>query len=92
MNDSKAYYEVSFEAAPGEGADEYHRVDVQIDKPGLTARDADRVLRTAVMRKVGAGKLMPTGVASWCGNSFSSLRSGFRVTALSGALSSGATT
>ena len=38
MNDSKAYYAVSFEAAPGEGADEYHRVDVQIDKPGLTAR------------------------------------------------------
>ena len=38
MNDSKAYYEISFEAAPGDHANDYHKVDVQVDKPGLTAR------------------------------------------------------
>ena len=38
MNDSKAYYEISFEAAPGDHANEYHRIDVQVDKAGLVAR------------------------------------------------------
>ena len=38
MNDSKAYYEISFEAAPGDHANDYHRVDVQVDKAGLVAR------------------------------------------------------
>jgi len=38
MNDSKAYYEISFEAAPGDHVNDYHRVDVQVDKAGLIAR------------------------------------------------------
>jgi VWFA-related protein len=38
MNDSKTYYEISFEAAPGDPANQYHRIDVQLDKPGLSAR------------------------------------------------------
>ena len=38
MNDSKAYYEISFEGAVADHADEYHRLDVQIAKPGLVAR------------------------------------------------------
>jgi len=38
MNDSKAYYEISFEAAPGDHANDYHRLDVQVDKAGLMAR------------------------------------------------------
>jgi VWFA-related protein len=36
--DIKAYYRISFEAAPAEKKDEYHRIDVQVDQPGLTAR------------------------------------------------------
>lgn len=38
MNDANAYYEITFSAAPAEHPDEYHRVDVQIEKPELTAR------------------------------------------------------
>lgn len=38
MNDTKAYYEISFDAAPGEHPDEYHRVNVQVEKSGLIAR------------------------------------------------------
>ena len=38
VNDSKAYYEISFDAAPGEQVDEYHKVEVQVNKAGLTAR------------------------------------------------------
>jgi VWFA-related protein len=38
MRDANAYYQISFAAAPGEHADEYHRVDVQVEKPGLVAR------------------------------------------------------
>jgi VWFA-related protein len=32
------YYEISFEPASSEKADEYHRLDVHLAKPGLTAR------------------------------------------------------
>jgi VWFA-related protein len=38
MNDSKAYYELSFEAPPAEHRDEYHQVEIKIAKPGLIAR------------------------------------------------------
>ena len=38
MDDVKTYYEISFEAAPAERAEEYHKVEVQVDKPKLTAR------------------------------------------------------
>jgi VWFA-related protein len=36
--DTNAYYQISFAAAPGEHPDEYHRLDVRVDKPGLIAR------------------------------------------------------
>jgi len=36
--DAKAYYTVSFEAADADHPDEYHNLQVKIDKPGLTAR------------------------------------------------------
>jgi VWFA-related protein len=38
MADTDAYYELSFDAAPADHRDEYHHVEVQVAKPGLTAR------------------------------------------------------
>lgn len=38
MSDASAYYEITFPAAPGDRPNEYHGVEVQVDKPGLTAR------------------------------------------------------
>jgi VWFA-related protein len=35
------YYEISFEAAPGDARDEYRHIDVQIDKPRMIARTRD---------------------------------------------------
>jgi VWFA-related protein len=36
--DASAYYELSFEAPPAEHPDEYHSIQVQVAKPGLTVR------------------------------------------------------
>jgi VWFA-related protein len=36
--DGQAYYELSFDTPPGDHRDEYHRIEVQVAKPGLTAR------------------------------------------------------
>jgi hypothetical protein len=36
--DAKAYYALTFEAAPGDGPNEYHALEVKLDKPGLLAR------------------------------------------------------
>jgi VWFA-related protein len=36
--DSNAFYVLSFEGLAGDGPDDYHSLDVKIDKPGLTAR------------------------------------------------------
>jgi VWFA-related protein len=36
--DAGTYYSVSFEPRPADGPDEYHKLDVRLDKPGLTAR------------------------------------------------------
>lgn len=36
--DNVPYYEISFDAAPAEKRAEYHRIEVQIAKPGLEAR------------------------------------------------------
>lgn len=41
MADSEAYYKMSFTPAASEHRDEYHHIDVQVDKPGLTARTRD---------------------------------------------------
>ncbi|WP_263382292.1 VWA domain-containing protein [Granulicella arctica] len=38
MDDTKAYYEISFDAPPSDHADEYHQIQVQVGQPGLTAR------------------------------------------------------
>lgn len=38
MNDSKTFYEISYEPPPGEPAGQYHKVEVKVDKPGLTLR------------------------------------------------------
>ena len=38
MNETKVYYDLSFEAAPGDHANDYHRILVQVDKAGLVAR------------------------------------------------------
>ena len=38
MNDASSFYEISFDAAPGDHSDDYHQVEVQVDKAGLTAR------------------------------------------------------
>jgi len=36
--DRESYYELSFDAPPGERSEEYHQVDIKVAKPGLTAR------------------------------------------------------
>jgi VWFA-related protein len=36
--DAKSYYALSFEAAPADGPNEYHALEVKLDKPGLLAR------------------------------------------------------
>ncbi len=36
--DANAYYVLSFDGAPGDGPNEYHALQIKMDKPGLTAR------------------------------------------------------
>ena len=36
--DADAFYSLSFEPPPADGPNEYHKLEVRIDKPGLTAR------------------------------------------------------
>ena len=36
--DAKAYYTLSFAAAAADHPNEYHNLQIKIDKPGLTAR------------------------------------------------------
>jgi VWFA-related protein len=36
--DAKAYYTLSFDAPPADHPNEYHSLEVKVDKPGLTAR------------------------------------------------------
>jgi len=36
--DGQAYYELSFDPPRADHADEYHHIEVQVAKPGLTAR------------------------------------------------------
>jgi len=38
LGDANAYYVLTFEALPGDGPNEYHALEVKIDKPGLKAR------------------------------------------------------
>lgn len=38
MSDSAPYYEISFDPASPERPNEYHRLEIKLDKPGLTAR------------------------------------------------------
>jgi len=38
LADAKAYYTLSLDAAPADHPDEYHALQVKVDKPGLTAR------------------------------------------------------
>ena len=38
MADTDAYYELSFDPPPAEQHNEYHHIEVQVAKPGLTAR------------------------------------------------------
>ena len=39
--DAQAYYELSFDPPPADHRDEYHHIEVQVAKPGLTARTRD---------------------------------------------------
>jgi VWFA-related protein len=36
--DAKAYYTLAFDAVPADHPDEYHSLEIKVDKPGLTAR------------------------------------------------------
>jgi VWFA-related protein len=36
ITDANAFYAVSFEAQPGDGPNDYHSIEIKIDKPGLT--------------------------------------------------------
>lgn len=38
VSDSKAFYVLTFESVPTERPDEYHALDLKVDKPGLIAR------------------------------------------------------
>jgi VWFA-related protein len=38
VNDANAFYMLSFEGAIGDGPNEYHALEVKVDKPGLEAR------------------------------------------------------
>ena len=38
LTDSAPYYEISFDAPTTKRPDEYHRLEIEIAKPGLTAR------------------------------------------------------
>jgi VWFA-related protein len=38
LADTEAYYGLSFDSAPADHRDEYHRLEIQLIKPGLTAR------------------------------------------------------
>jgi VWFA-related protein len=38
LADSQAYYELSFDPSPADRRDEYHSLEIKVDKPGLTAR------------------------------------------------------
>jgi len=38
LEDAKAYYTISFTSPPADGPNEYHNLQIKIDKPGLTAR------------------------------------------------------
>jgi VWFA-related protein len=41
VEDGKAYYQLSFEPAPSDQRNEYHHIEVQVAKPGLTVRSRD---------------------------------------------------
>jgi VWFA-related protein len=36
--DANSFYVLTFDSLPGDGPDEYHALDIKLDKPGLTAR------------------------------------------------------
>jgi VWFA-related protein len=36
--DAQSYYELSFDPSPADRRDEYHSLEIKVDKPGLTAR------------------------------------------------------
>jgi VWFA-related protein len=38
VRDAATYYAVTFQPPPADGPDDYHKLDVHIDRPGLTAR------------------------------------------------------
>jgi VWFA-related protein len=38
ISDANAFYVLTFDREPGDGPNEYHALEVKIDKPGLTAR------------------------------------------------------
>jgi len=38
LSDIAPYYEITFEAAKGDHADEYHQIELRVDRPGVTAR------------------------------------------------------
>jgi VWFA-related protein len=38
VDDADTYYAIAVEPAPGERRDEYHPLEIKVDKPGLTAR------------------------------------------------------
>ena len=39
--DAEAYYEITFDTAPAEEPNEYHHIEVKVEKPGLVARTRD---------------------------------------------------
>ncbi len=38
LEDTKAFYTISFDSPPADGPDEYHSLQIKLDKPGLSAR------------------------------------------------------
>ena len=41
LSDTESWYEITFSMPPAERPDEYHHIEIRLDKPGLTARTRD---------------------------------------------------
>jgi VWFA-related protein len=54
--DTKAFYVLSFESIPTEHQDEYHNLDLKVDKPGLTARTSEGYYAHATERPGAPGE------------------------------------
>ena len=41
VNDAKSWYEIGFDPLPADNANEYHHIEIKVDRPGVVARTRD---------------------------------------------------